>query len=50
MFKRKNEIGLVGVGKFPLIKRRHEILVKLPCDSEYKTTMTCILTAEIEGL
>lgn len=49
MFKRTHELGLVTVGKFPLVKRRNSILEKLPNDPEYKTTMQCILTKEIDG-
>jgi len=51
VFERMYDFGQLGKDKFPRLKRRHFIYKKIiPEKGEYKTTMECILTREIEGI
>lgn len=51
VFERLYPLQLVGKGKFPLLKKRNYILKKVDVDhSDYKTTMKCILTREIDDV
>ncbi|XP_045165968.2 39S ribosomal protein L9, mitochondrial-like [Mercenaria mercenaria] len=52
VFERMHKVNNVGVGKYPLLRRRHYILNKVhPSEqASYKKTMKCILTKEIDGI
>lgn len=50
VFERMHKVNRVGLQKYPLLKRRHYILNKIEHPVEYKKTMKCILTEEIEGI
>ncbi|XP_060588535.1 large ribosomal subunit protein bL9m-like, partial [Ruditapes philippinarum] len=50
VFERKHKIGLVAVGKYPLLKKKHYLLDKLKHPGDYKSTIKCILTKEITDI